>query len=358
VRSNRESLQQQHKDIFKPSPALKPLHIINVTLNLVSGKKLAWQDRQAESFTISPLHSGAYRVGYRDSRVYALNKITGQAITLGTAMAISGAAVSPNMGYYSSTFITFLLALFNLRLGWWLGNPGPAGDGKLSFRKRRISTYDTPGPNFAARPIIDETLGLTDDQHPYVYLSDGGHFENLGLYEMVLRRCKMIVVSDGSADPDFGLEGLGNAISRIRVDFGVPIDIKRIFMLPRDLQDETKRGYGETNTKLDQKYCAIGTIRYSCVDKQDPRHKDEDYDGQLIYIKAFLSGTEPVDVYNYAKTHPSFPHESTANQMYSESQFESYRELGLHLMKMLCGGMQSPPPHSLKDFFDFVRGTF
>ncbi|PYS07998.1 MAG: acyltransferase, partial [Acidobacteria bacterium] len=109
------------------------------------------------------------------------------------------------MGYYSSAFVTFLLALFNLRLGWWLGNPGPAGNGKWRFGKRRLSTYDTAGPNFAARPIFAETLGLTDDKHPYVYLSDGGHFENLGLYEMVLRRCKMIVVSDGSADPDFGL---------------------------------------------------------------------------------------------------------------------------------------------------------
>jgi hypothetical protein len=354
---NRQFLQQKYRDIFQPNRILKPLHIINVTLNLVGGKNLAWQNRQAESFTISPLHSGSYCVGYRDSRVYGLNKKTGQAISLGTAAAISGAAVSPNMGYYSSTFVTFLLALFNLRLGWWLGNPGPAGDGKLHFRKKPISTYDTAGPNFAARPIFAETLGLTDDKHPYVYLSDGGHFENLGIYEMVLRRCKMIVISDGSADPDFGLEGLGNAISKIRVDLGVPIDIKRIFMLPRDLQEEQKHGYGEVNKNLDNRYCAVGTIRYSRVDKTDSEQRDEHYDGHIIYIKAFLSGTEPVDVYNYAKTHPSFPHESTADQMYSESQFESYRELGLHLVRMICSGMQSSPPTNLKGFFDFVRGT-
>jgi hypothetical protein len=354
VRLNREYLQKHWPDVFLKTRMPRPLHIINVTLNLVSGKRLAWQDRRAESFTISALHSGSYRVGYRDSRVYGLSK-NNEAISLGTAAAISGAAVSPNMGYYSSSFVTFLLALFNLRLGWWLGNPGPAGDGK-QFGKRRFSTYDTAGPNFASRPLIDETLGLTDDLHPYVYLSDGGHFENLALYEMVLRRCKLIVLSDGSADPDFGLEGLGNAISKIRVDMGVQIDINRIFMLPRDSDDEEKRGYGEPNKDFQHKYCAIGTIRYSCIDKEkNDKEKDEHYDGYLIYIKAFLSGTEPVDVYNYAKTHPLFPHESTADQWYSESQFESYRALGSHLVDKICEGMKSPGPHGLEDFLDFVR---
>jgi hypothetical protein len=356
LRLNREFLQRKYPDEFLSNGILKPLHVINVTLNLVGGKKLAWQNRQAESFTISPLHSGSYCVGYRDSRVYGLNKQNGQAISLGTAAAISGAAVSPNMGYYSSTFVTFLLALFNLRLGWWLGNPGLAGDGKLQFRNRPISTYDTAGPNFAARPIFAETLGLTDDEHPYVYLSDGGHFENLGLYEMALRRCKMIVVCDGSADADFGLEGLGNAISKIRVDLGVPVDIERIFMLPRNPEEEQKHGYGDVDANKN-KFCAVGTIRYSCVDKPDPKHRDDHYDGHIIYIKSFLSGTEPVDIYNYAKTHPSFPHQSTADQLYSETQFESYRELGLHIVRMICSEMKSGPPNTLKEFFDFVRGA-
>src|SRR5262249_33086044 len=155
---------------------------------------------------------------------------------------ISGAAVSPNMGYYSSTFVTFLLTLFNLRMGWWLGNPGKAGQ----------DTFNRAGPALAARPIIAETLGLTDDEHPYVYLSDGGHFENLALYEMVLRRCKLILVSDGGADETFGFEGLGNAVSKVRVDLGVPIEIKEIFMLPRD-EEETGRHYGEANPKFKNK---------------------------------------------------------------------------------------------------------
>ena len=96
-------------------------------------------------------------------------------------MAISGAAVSPNMGYNSSPSITLLLALFNVRLGWWLGNPGPEGE----------KSYPTEGPDFAIKPLIQEAFGLTTDDKPYVYLSDGGHFEDLGLYEMVRRRCRI-----------------------------------------------------------------------------------------------------------------------------------------------------------------------
>ncbi|MGA8321535.1 MAG: hypothetical protein WB774_12110 [Xanthobacteraceae bacterium] len=107
-------------------------------------------------------------------------------IALGTAMAISGAAVSPNMGYHSSPSISLLLALFNVRLGWWLGNPGKNG----------CETCQTEGPKWAAKPLFYEAFGQTTDESRYVYLSDGGHFENLGLYEMVRRRCRFIVVID------------------------------------------------------------------------------------------------------------------------------------------------------------------
>ena len=92
------------------------------------------------------------------------------------------------------------MALFNVRLGWWLGNPGPAG--ARTFRNR--------GPNFAVRPLIEETFGLTTDTNDYIYLSDGGHFENLGLYEMVLQQgCRVIIVSDAGADPKWSSKTWG-----------------------------------------------------------------------------------------------------------------------------------------------------
>lgn len=284
----------------------KLLHVINMALNLVGGENLAWQERRAESFTASPLHCGSRDLGYRRASEY------GDGISIGTAMAISGAAASPNMGYHSSTFITFLMMLFNARLGWWLGNPGPAGDG----------TYRYDGPRFALNPLISETLGMTDNKSSYVYLSDGGHFENLGLYEMVLRRCHFIVVSDGSQDAEGALESLGNAVRKIRIDMGIPIDFKDkmwIYSRASNVKDREKKG----------KYCAIARIRYSCVD-------GEGTDGILIYIKPAFYGNEPRDIYEYAQAHPLFPHESTADQFFTESQFESYRMLGSHVVEQIC----------------------
>lgn len=298
----------------------KPLHVINQTLNLVSGKNLAWQQRKATSFTASPLHCGNFMLGYRSSEVYGnsklLNILSGEtekrAITLGTAAAISGAAASPNMGYYSSPIVTFLMALFNVRLGWWLGNPGPAGN----------ETCEKAGPKFAPRPLIEETLGLTDEENPYVYLSDGGHFENLGLYEMVRRRCHLIVVSDAGCDTKFEYNDLSNAVEKIRVDLGIPININfdniPIYTLnATDIQKQRAR------------YCAIARISYSKIDGDGAR------DGLLVYIKPTLYGREPIDVIHYSKENPEFPHQSTADQFYSETQFESYRALGFHIGRIV-----------------------
>jgi len=314
----------------------RPFHVVNMALNLVSGKNPAWQDRKAETFTASPLHAGSFRLGYRDTAEYGQHRGDKSiALSLGTAVAISGAAASPNMGYHSSPVVTFLLALFNVRLGWWLGNPGPAGN----------HTFNTPGPRFAPRSLFSEAFGLTDNEHPYVYLSDGGHFENLGLYEMILRRCRFIVVSDGGQDPDFAFEDLGNALSKIRVDLGVPIRFGRIPLRARPAEQESYDPAEQAAHAL-QSYCAIARICYSCVDSV-PGGTVED--GLLLYIKPALNGSEPSDVFHYARLHPQFPHESTAEQLYTEPQFESYRELGSHIMRTILERL--PPGGTLDQLF-------
>lgn len=310
---NRLLLEQAYPGEINGFRSYKPLHVVNMALNLVAGENLAWQQRKAESFTSSPLHSGCYcindpvqggRGSYRRSNEY------GDGISIGTAVAISGAAVSPNMGYHSSAAITFLLTLFNARMGWWLGNPGRPGQ----------DTYLRNGPLLSIRPLIAEAFGLTDDKNKYIYLSDGGHFENLALYEMVLRRCHHIVVSDGSQDPDCAFDDLGAALRKIRIDMGVPITIDKIVI------------YSRKNDKLG-KYCAVGKIRYSEVDGGGAEN-----DGTLIYIKPAICGGEPADVFNYAQQSKLFPHESTADQFFSESQFESYRMLGLHSVQQISEG--------------------
>jgi Patatin-like phospholipase len=300
-------------------PPRYPFHILNTALNLVHGENLAWQQRKAASMTISPLHAGNRDQGYRRSRNYGHPK----GISLGTALTISGAAASPNMGYHSSPIVGLVMTLFNLRLGAWLGNPGqPAGD----------KTFYSEGPRLSARSLMYEALGLTDSKKPYVYLTDGGHFENLGLYELVQRRCRLIVVSDAGCDPAFEFEDLGNAIRKIRIDLGIDILMDEIEMHPRSSVDE--HGVEPIEPGL---YFATGTIRYP--ELREVNGKDEQLEGRLIYIKPGIYGKEPRDVLNYAATHPDFPHESTADQWFDEAQFESYRQLGEYVGKCLSGDL-------------------
>lgn len=337
-----DEIESLEKSLKRP----RPMHIINIALNLVGGEELAWQDRKAQSFTISPLHSGSYNLGYRHSCEYALNnkKIRQlmsdrpvSAISLGTSVAISGAAASPNMGYHSSSVVTFLLALFNVRMGWWLGNPGKAGN----------ATYKMPSPNFAPYSLIAETFGKTDANHAYVYLSDGGHFENLALYEMVMRRCHLIVLSDASADGDFTFEDLGSAVRKIQIDLGVPIVFHKGVKIRPRLKAEslfTKDGNDDGG-----QYCALAEIRYKAVDGEKAEN------GWLLYIKPTIRGSEPPDVLNYAKANPTFPHETTGDQMYSESQFESYRSLGEAVIDSICGKKSAG---DLEGLFGMVKESF
>ncbi|MGH6840546.1 MAG: hypothetical protein ACREDV_00390, partial [Methylocella sp.] len=286
-----------HKD--KPG---KLLHVINITLNLVHGKRLAWQERKATSFTVSPLAAGNPHLGYRRAEKY------GQEITLGTAMAISGAAASPSMGYHSSPPLALLMTLFNVRLGWWLGNP-------------RYASWKISGPRLAFLPFIMELFGLTDDEKNFVYLSDGGHFENLGIYEMLRRRCRTIVAVDAASDPKFEYEDLGNAIRKARIDFGVEVSFSRPLTPPPN-RITTRLGLiTSPKTPAHSPYCAIGRIRYPGISGE----------GTLIYIKAAIHGDEPEDISSYAALNSAFPHESTLDQFFTESKFESYRRLGFHI---------------------------
>lgn len=301
---------------------LGPFPVINMTLNLVGGRNLAWQERKAAPFTATPLHAGGNEVGYRPSRDYA------GGLTLGTAMSISGAAVSPNWGYHSSPLTTFLLTLFNVRLGAWLGNPRGRGWFGQPWRRDR--------PLSSLRLLWQEALGKTDADKPYVYLSDGGHFDNLGIYEMLRRRCSTIVVSDAGADPDFKLEDLGNALRKASIDLGVTIIFDPIRV--------SKRGPDPANPGI---YSAVGTIYYP---------EPHGFEGRIIYVKPSLYEDAPADVRAYAAGNARFPHDTTLNQWFTESQFESYRALGSHAIRMMVGDpshneSDAHPPHLTVDMF-------
>lgn len=320
-------------------PHVKLFHVINMALNLVNGRNLAWQERKAGSFTVSPLHAGSLNLGYRRTFVETAQGKTipeknsahyggERGISLGTAMTISGAAVSPNMGYNTSSLVAFFMTLFNLRLGAWLGNPGPGGD----------ESFNNSSPQNFVNPIFKEMFGLTNDLNDYVYLSDGGHFENLGLYEMVLRRNRFIVVSDASCDENCGLEDLGNAIRKIRIDLGVHIDFPWGF----DIYSRKSEKKG--------KYWALGRIRYPSkhLEKTEGKAKNTWLEGVLLYLKPGIYGTEPKDIFNYATVSTAFPHESTADQFFTESQFESYRALGFYAMEQALSEIKKEYKFDLK----------
>ncbi len=280
-----------------------PFPIVNAALNLVGGDDLAWQERKASSFVFTPLFCGFQKApdegAYRPTETYGN---TPKPLTLGSALAISGAAASPNMGFRTSAALAFLLTVFNVRLGWWIGNP---------WRSRH---WSRSGPAFAIGNLFAEVLGRTGDDRRFVYLSDGGHFENLGVYELVRRRCRFVLVCDAGADQKLSFDDLGNAIRKCRVDLGVEITLRT---------DPLRR----EDDGFSRWHCAVGDIDYGADQAK----------GTLLYLKATLTGDEPEDLLNYAARCTEFPHQSTGDQWFDESQFESYRRLGLHMVEAVLG---------------------
>ena len=271
----------------------------------------------------SQIHSDELSMNYRPTQF-----CNEDGVRIGMASAISGAAVNPNMGYHSSVAVSFLLTVFNIRLGWWLGNPA-------SDRYREVS------PALGLLYTFKELFGMTNAKSSFVNLSDGGHFDNMGIYELVRRRCPFIICCDAEEDDEMKFEGIGNAIRKCRTDFGVEIELPLA-------QLQRSNGFSQT-------HCAVGTISYPpespsqqaplkhASDRVDNRAQAESGQrskGIVVYMKSSLTGDEPSDILEYQGRNKSFPHQSTLNQWFDESQFESYRRLGLHVATKTFASVQ------------------
>jgi hypothetical protein len=303
-------------------PGVKPTYegpfpIFSSTLNLTFGADLATQERKAAAFAFTPLFCG-YDVGWTEGADLSV-QFNGFAPTngfaypnggpgLSTAVSASGAALNPNEGFHTSTAMAFLLTIFNARLGWWIPNPRNMQTGFLS----RLSGAT---PVLGLPYLLRELFGQVSDDAPFVSVSDGGQFENMGLYELVRRRCRTIIICDAEADAGFVFEGLGMAIRKCRIDFGVEIvDLDLDKLVPGEC------GFSS---------CAYaeGKIIYPALDiPGDPNR--EPITGHVLYLKSAVTGGEPSDIRNYKREHPAFPSDSTLNQWFTESEFESYRRLG------------------------------
>jgi hypothetical protein len=316
------------KDLAANYPG--PYPILNAAINITSGAELGYATRRAKSFVFTPLYCGydvifpgdgenrfklenACELSFsktelgRIAESLTLMSADG-GIALGTAMAISGAAASPNMGYFTSPATGLFMTLFDVRLGWWMGN------------SRFPPQWKSAGPTSGLGYLVSELVAQSDQNKHYVYLSDGGHFENLAVYELIKRHCQVIVACDAGCDDSYAFNDLLSLIEKARTDFGARIEIDFSKIRPKDGRES------EYNF-------AVGDIFY------DPQNLSDR--GTLLYIKASLplrqdksavnKNSLPDDVWQYSEKHQTFPHQSTADQWFDELQYESYRALGQHI---------------------------
>ena len=298
-----------------------PYHLINTTLSLVGGSDLAMSQRSAENFVMSRYHCGSARTGYRCTADYMSGELS-----LGTAAAVSGAAASPTMGSQTpSAALSLLLSLFNVRLGFWA--PTPSG--------RR---WNEPHARLWPFYLLRETLSNTGQLGAYCYLTDGGHFDNTGLYALVERGCRYIVICDCGADPRLGFEDIGVAIRRCRIDFGAEIDLRIDAFRAREKENDTAHTH-----------VVWGSIQYQPEHLRMLNLDEQKSLGVIVWVKPSVTALNAADVRQYRLAHGDFPQQATADQWYDESQFESYRRLGYESARDAFDPQNHPPARRPKE---------
>jgi hypothetical protein len=298
-----------------------PYHLINCALNVPGSGNIALQGRLTDFFLFTPGFSGSPLTGYADTRKW---ESADSNLDLGTAMAISAAAAAPQMGLGTIKSLSFWMALLNIRLGYWAKRP----DSKLPKL--------LGGPGLVC--LVKEMLGNMNENSPWLNLSDGGHIENLGVYELLRRRCKYIIAIDGEQDERMTFHALTTLQRLAAIDFGVRIDI--------DLDDLRLN-----DQRLSRSHFRFCRIRYPKAGRGSP----DEY-GYLLYVKLSLTGNEGEFIRRYRIDNPSFPHDTTANQFFTEAQFEAYRSLGEHIgnklfLRAIVGDMAGADHVNLEDWF-------
>jgi hypothetical protein len=262
--------------------------------------------RNATTFTFSPTEIGG-PMGKIESGEFA--RILGDRannISLGVAVAVSGAALSPSMGKMTKRSIRFLMGLLNVRLGMWLPNPWWEKQGKWWSRmekKGRVQRFlrTRPRPRF----LLREITGSNHANSKFLYVSDGGHYENLGLVELLRRGCTVIYCMDAAGDQGDTFFTLGEALELARTELQVQIDIR-----PDALRPDKESGEASTDF-------AVGRITYP-----------NGVQGVLVYGKANVTGEAPWDVRAFREKDRRFPNHGTVDQFFNEQKFEAYRTLG------------------------------
>jgi hypothetical protein len=349
-----------------------PLHLVNVTVNETYDNRtgMQHQDRKGVPLAVGPagLSVAARHHLVADAQkgfialpatspgsysVFAHDDLTAapEVLSLGRWAGISGAAFSSAMGAGTTVPIALLATFANVRLGYWW-NSG------LDRRPWRfLPVY---------RGLLAESTARLEGTATQLWnLSDGGHFENLAGYELIRRRLPLIILIDAEADPDFEFPSLAGLVRKARLDFSAEITFlderpehgigktwlngdgsikepRYIQDLPKELRgiftslarirrgswnNDAAGGKGASisadgnRQQYSHAHAAIAKVTYA----DDSRYS------WLVYVKASVTGTEPVDVLEYHARHNDFPHETTTDQFFDEAQWESYRRLGEHV---------------------------
>lgn len=267
-----------------------PYHIINCNIELVDSKHPKYKNRNGDNFIFTPVMSGSSATGYISTARYMSGNVD-----LASVTAISGAAVATNTPQTKGVALNFIMALFNLRLGCWYPNPKAT----MAHKEQRPLWYHC---------ILRDMFGKgLDENRRFVHLSDGGHFENLGVYELIKRKAKLVISVDAGADPHFKFHDLAKLTELIRVDFGAKLALDTAPLVP------DSEGFSETAW-------VIGDLSYEDGTK-----------GKFIYIKSAMLKRLSPDIVGYKHENPTFPDQTTADQFFDEYQFEAYRELGFQI---------------------------
>lgn len=314
-----------------PNDYLAPYPLINTCLNLQSSRDPNFQGAKASDyFLLSPLFCGSKLVGY----VPTAESTGYRQMTLPAAVTISAAAVNPGLGAYSNKLLSILLTIFNLRLGFWTWNP-------LRMKTARQLVW---WPFY----FFYELLGRIGTDKMMVNISDGGHIENLGVMELLRRKCKLIISVDAGADPDFSFADLENMTVRARNELGVDIRF-RPDQIPEDVM-RVKPSHGYSR----RRFVVADMFQLWEKTKENGEEEIKHYPGGkrigvFVYVKSTVTAPEgrpnisPVDdplkygTYKYKIYNPDFPHESTADQFFDPIQWESYYQLGQFIAADMLG---------------------
>ena len=293
-----------------------PYHIVNTNVVLINAKDRRRCIRGGDSFILTRHYCGSNATGWRATREFM-----GDGMTISTAVAISGAAANPNtgvggVGLTRSRIVSMLMALLNLRLGYWVPHPGHGQQSAV--------------PNHF-RPGLMALLRGYSEYYGFQELTDGGHFENLGLYELIRRRVRLILVCDGSQDADFQFEDLQTALRRIGEDFGAKVMFRPSHPMEDIIPSLREHTYPRA-LEVARRGFAIGDVYYPPDFERDGHIRLDATPARLIYLNTTMVMTACRSSCSATKARiPTFPNSPRAISSSMRTSSEAYRELGYRI---------------------------